>query len=110
MFLGKHSRQLKVGLRNALMDRGIDLYRRSADRRLLEKKILPHLATLPTCRRVLFIGCDWYTRGYRKFFAQQEYWTLDFDPDKQRFKPYKFPVTGSARVLIPIRSRYTYDF
>lgn len=192
MFLGKTRRRLKVALREAIMGMGVDLHRHSADRRLLEKHILPYLAALPTTRKVLFIGCDWYTRGYRKLFAQQDYWTLDFDPDKQRFgasqhivasmtdlaqhfaddsldvivcngvfgygldepdavtqafsacydclrsggilvigwndtperrpfdpltspglqrfKPYIFPSTGSARVLVPVRTRHTYDF
>ncbi len=81
----KLDRRIKLWFRKTLMDRGIDLYKRSPDRKLLEKKILPHLAALPDCRRVLFIGCDWYTRGYRRFFAQQDYWTLDYDPAKQPF-------------------------
>lgn len=81
----KLDRRIKLWVRKTLMDRGIDLYKRSPDRKFLEKKILPHLAALPHCRRVLFIGCDWYTRGYRKFFARQDYWTLDYDPAKQSF-------------------------
>lgn len=81
----KLDRRIKLWFRNTLMERGIDLYKRSPDRKLLEKKILPHLAALPDVRRVLFIGCDWYTRGYRKFFARQDYWTLDYDPEKKPF-------------------------
>jgi hypothetical protein len=60
-------------------------FHQSDDRRLLEKIILAHLATDPEVRRVLFVGCDWYTKPYQRLFAMKEYWTLDVDPDKRRY-------------------------
>jgi SAM-dependent methyltransferase len=48
------------------------------DRRLLEQVIFPYLTALPSVRRVLFVGCDWYTKHYRRtFFKGLDYWTID---------------------------------
>lgn len=55
------------------------------DRRLLESAILPWFAERSQYRRVLFVGCDWYTHHYERFFAEREYWTLERDPRRRRF-------------------------
>ena len=47
----------------------------SHDREILERTILPYLAS--TCQSVLFVGCAKYTKGYNKLFERQEYWTID---------------------------------
>jgi SAM-dependent methyltransferase len=54
------------------------------DRLLLEQEILPWFAGRPEVRRVLFIGCDWYTRHYGAFFEGREYWTLDKNAARRR--------------------------
>jgi SAM-dependent methyltransferase len=71
--------------RSVAMSIGIDLYTHTEDRRMLEKVILPQFADPEEFRRIVFIGCDWYTRGYRRFFPQQEFWTVDVDPKKARY-------------------------
>ena len=38
------------------------------DRRILEQTILPFFAARSEFRRVLFVGCDWYTNSYRELF------------------------------------------
>ncbi|HVK06618.1 MAG TPA: class I SAM-dependent methyltransferase, partial [Armatimonadaceae bacterium] len=53
--------------------------------RLLEQVILPDLARRAELRRVLFVGCAWYTESYERFFPGREYWTLDLDPEQARF-------------------------
>jgi hypothetical protein len=55
------------------------------DRRLLEREILPWFGEREQYRRVLFVGCDWYTRHYDSFFEGREYWTLEKDPGRRRF-------------------------
>jgi len=48
------------------------------DRRVLEHDIFAYFLALPRTFRVLFIGCDWYTKHYqRAFFSDRDYWTLD---------------------------------
>ena len=42
--------------------------------------------------RVLFVGCDWYTRRYDRVFAAKEYWTID--------KSRRQATFGSARHVI----------
>ena len=58
---------------------------RTADRRVLERAILPAFAADPAVRRILFVGCARYTRPYERLFAGREYWTLDADPRLQRY-------------------------
>jgi SAM-dependent methyltransferase len=55
------------------------------DRRLLEREILPWFGERAEYRRVLFVGCDWYTRHYDAFFEGREYWTLEKDPARRRY-------------------------
>ena len=52
---------------------------------LLEKVILRHFSEEPATGRLLFVGCDWYTKPYEKLFADREYWTLDIDANKRRY-------------------------
>jgi SAM-dependent methyltransferase len=59
--------------------------RRSADRELLERQILPAFARDPAIARVLFCGCAPYTSSYAVLFAGAEYWTLDPDARNRRF-------------------------
>jgi len=52
---------------------------------MLETAILPYYAEQPEVGIILFIGCNWYTRGYRLLFRGREYWTLDIDPAMSRY-------------------------
>jgi hypothetical protein len=79
------AQRIKFKLRQIAISMGIDFYMGTEDRRLLEKIILPQFSGRPDVKKVLFIGCDWYTRGYRRFFAQQELWTLDIDPAQGKY-------------------------
>lgn len=67
-------------------------FRLSEDRKLLETAILAHLRDDPETQRLLFVGCDWYTKPYGRMFASKEYWTLDIDSAKRRY--------GGARHLV----------
>jgi SAM-dependent methyltransferase len=80
------------------MPLGVEFYLDMDDRRVLETIILPYFAGRPEFGRVLFIGCDWYTRGYRKFFPNPGYWTLDFAPSQKRYGSRRHIVDGAENV------------
>ncbi len=63
----------------------VDFFLGTNDRTVLERKILPWLSAQPSLPRVLFVGCAWYTYGYRKWFPAQTYWTFDYNPKKKIF-------------------------
>ena len=72
-------------LRRLLMPLGFEFYLRMDDRRVLEKIILPYFQRRDDTGRVLFVGCDWYTRHYESMFPACDYWTLERDPSRARF-------------------------
>lgn len=65
----------------------------SADRSLLEQRILPAYAARPERQRLLFVGCDSGTRHYPRLFDRSatEFHTIDIDPARRRY--------GAARHL-----------
>ena len=82
-----------VRLKGAALDRsvrlisalGIDLYMRTDDRRILENVILPYYAGRKDFGKLIFVGCEWYTRGYNKIFSNHEYWTMDKSTHKEQY-------------------------
>ena len=67
------------------------------DRHTLEQVVFKYLLALPNTNRVLFVGCDWYTRHYeRTFFRDREYWTIDVSPDARRF-------AGKRHIVAPLQ-------
>lgn len=68
------------------------------DRRVLEGVVLPYFAARPDVARVLFVGCDWYTRGCERLFAGREYWTIDKD-ERQRIFGARRHVTDRLAEL-----------
>lgn len=55
------------------------------DRYVLEHGVFSALLALPDVQHVLFVGCDWYTRGYPAVFAGRSFQTIDIDPAKARY-------------------------
>jgi SAM-dependent methyltransferase len=65
---------------------GLPVPLETEDRRILEQVVFPYFLSLPRTHRVLFIGCDWYTKHYqRAFFSDRDYWTLDVSPKARKF-------------------------
>ncbi len=64
---------------------GIDLYQRTDDRLILESVILPYFIKRNEFNKVLFVGCDWYTRGYNKVFKKKKYHTMEIDQSKSKY-------------------------
>jgi hypothetical protein len=77
-----------------LLSLGVDLRLKTDDRRVLEKIIFPYLLAREDYRRILFVGCDWYTAGYVRTFRAREFWTLEMDPEKRRY--------GAARHVVDL--------
>jgi SAM-dependent methyltransferase len=68
------------------------------DRRILEQEILPWFGEREEFRRVLFVGCDWYTRHYDSFFDSHEYWTLEKDAARRRYGAERHVVDSVANL------------
>jgi hypothetical protein len=64
---------------------GVEMPLSSYPRAVLEQMIIPSYANRHDIRRVLFVGCDYYTSHYWKFFRHKEFWTIDRDPRKKAF-------------------------
>ena len=64
---------------------GLDVSLGGKDRKVLERTILPAFAANDELQRVLFVGCEWYTKFYPKIFAGRDFCTIDVDPVKRRW-------------------------
>ena len=65
---------------------GLPVPMETEDRRVLEGPIIDFFRAQPQCRRVLFVGCDWYTKHYeRAYFRGTDFWTIDPLPRQMRF-------------------------
>lgn len=71
--------------RKALIKFGFNFYLNKNDRKILQGIIFPYLSDEVEFQRILFVGCEWYTRGYKKFFRRKEYWTLEMNPELRQF-------------------------
>lgn len=90
--------QLRQSVKSILMSAGFDFRMKTDDRRVLEDTILPAIARTPEYRRILFIGCDWYTRGYQKLFAARDYWTMEIDPAKSKYGARQHIVDSAENI------------
>lgn len=64
--------------------RGFDLHLNSPDRYVLEDIIIPNLVAQKELYKILFLGCNWYTKPYKKYF-RKEYWTIEIARSKSKF-------------------------
>ena len=66
------------------------------DRRVLEQVIFKHYAAQPQFKTILFVGCQWYTKHYGKyFFPRREYWTIEPDEHARKYG-------GDRHVVAPL--------
>lgn len=86
----KLTRTLEIEIKTRL---GIPVRYHSPARSILENTIIPYFAIQQKEARVLFVGCDWYTKHYEKQFEKSEYWTIDSDPKKKRFGTSRHIIT-----------------
>lgn len=76
---------VKRSLIKAKMRLGLKTALQTTDRRILERTILPYFAAKGDCHRILFVGCEWYTKHYENFFKGSEYWTIEIDPQLKEY-------------------------
>jgi hypothetical protein len=72
--------------------------RATADRRLLEHRILPACAARGGVRRVLFVGTAPYAQCYEALFDGLEYWTIDPSPRRRRWGARRHLVDRLERI------------
>lgn len=88
----------RAAFRYCAMAFGIDFYMPTPDREVLETIIFPYLIQRQEFQNVLFIGCDWYTRGYNKTFQHKNFYTLDIDPTKRKYGSAKHIVDTAENI------------
>lgn len=71
---------------------GYKIRKYTHDRIIFEQSIIPFFVSKDDFRKILFVGCDWYTLHYKEFFKTKEYWTIDIDKTKRRFGSNKHIV------------------
>lgn len=82
----------------------------TADRRVLERTILPGYLADPFVKTVLFVGCDGYTVHYeRLYFSMHEYWTLEPDPKLRHYGAKRRHVIGRLEELATHFSERYFD-
>ena len=82
------SRVIRFGL-------GLPVPLETEDRWVLEQVIFQHFLRQPAIHRILFVGCDWYTKHYeRVFFHDRDYWTIDVSLKARRFGARRHLVAG----------------
>lgn len=91
-------RSVKSAAHGRLIRVGIDIRRLRPDRKVLERVIFPFLLEAPSCRRILFVGCAWYTQHYPWIFGSREFWTLECDATQARFGSPRHIVDRCERV------------
>ncbi|MEI6037963.1 MAG: class I SAM-dependent methyltransferase [Planctomycetota bacterium] len=92
------ARTIKSSAHGWLIRRGVDIRRVRPDRRVLEQQIFPWLLSMPEYRRLLFVGCAWYTQHYPWLFRQREFWTMECDPNLARFGGRRHVIDTCERV------------
>ena len=89
-------RGIKSAVHGRLIRVGIDIRRLRLDRKVLERRILTWVRAKPEYRRILFVGCDWYTQHYPWLFRTAEFWTLERDPGLARYGAPTRHIIGSC--------------
>ncbi len=72
-------------IRKLLVFCGIDQFKDTDDRHVLERIVFPYFVQRSEFSKILFVGCSWYTRGYKVIFRDKDYWTLDILASKRKY-------------------------
>jgi hypothetical protein len=71
---------------------GFNFRLRTADRKVLDKKIIPLFSNNLSIKRVLFVGCDVYTTHYSELFKHCDYYTIEPTKEKAKYGSQKHTV------------------
>jgi len=79
----------------------------TADRRLLEESIFPYYRDDFVFRKILFVGCAYFTAHYQqKFFAGKDFWTIEPEPAQARFGSTNHVIAPLEDVSKHFSARY----
>ncbi|KOP25069.1 hypothetical protein AMR41_16755 [Hapalosiphon sp. MRB220] len=65
--------------------KGFSLRLNTPDRYVLEEMIIPYFIAHKEFHRILFVGCDWFTKPYNGYFKNKEYWTIEIDESRKKY-------------------------
>jgi len=91
-------KQLRIGLHRNLIRFGIDIRKKRADRKLLEQVLFPQLLRTPDYRRILFVGCAWYTLHYPNIFRDRDFITMEISPDEATYGAPKHIIDSCENI------------
>lgn len=69
------------------------------DRQLFKFTIFPYLIEKEEFHKVLFLGCEGYTKPYEFLFKDREYWTIESDPAKKVFRAKNHHIIAPLKHL-----------
>jgi SAM-dependent methyltransferase len=55
------------------------------DRIIFEDEIQPYFIKEDQYQNILFVGCEYYTKHYNRWYKGKNYYTYDYNPRKRRF-------------------------
>jgi len=91
-------KQFRIGLHRNLIRFGIDIRKKRADRKLLEQIIFPQLLRTPDYRRILFVGCAWYTLHYPNIFRDRDFITMEISPEEASYGAPKHIIDSCENI------------
>ena len=93
----------KIRINNLL---GIDTPMATPDRIILEQKIFPYYQRNNKIKKILFVGMDWYTAHYYKYFPDKEYWTIDNQKKQRKWAKKNHIVDGVENLYRYFEAEY----
>lgn len=93
-------KQLRIGLHRNLIRFGIDVRKKRSDRKMLEQVIFPEILRTQDYRRILFVGCAWYTLHYPTIFRNREFVTMEISPDQAIYGGAHHIIDSCENMLI----------
>jgi SAM-dependent methyltransferase len=83
-----------------------DVFHLTPDRLILEEEIFPYFINRKEFQRVLFVGCEWYTKPYNKYFKNKEYWTIEIEPKRAKYGAKKHIIDSITNLSEHIQNNY----
>ncbi|MGL5875417.1 MAG: class I SAM-dependent methyltransferase [Xenococcaceae cyanobacterium] len=86
--------------------RSFDKFHLAPDRQLLENVIFPYFVDRTEFQKVLFVGCEWYSKPYNKYFKNKEYWTIEIDPKRRKYGAKNHVTDSIANLKSHFKDNY----
>ena len=86
--------------------KGFSVHLNSPDRCVLEDTIIPDIVNCSEFNKILFVGSDWYTKPYNRYFKNKEYWTIEINPNRKKFGSKRHVVDSLLNLSRHFASSY----